>query len=633
MAIIQCPGCGQEVSDKEGSCRYCGFSFHNPSCRSHQTKADMKRRHKITAFVLIGMAVLLSAIIILLITVILPFMDYQNAKKLLKDQEYVAAFAAFEELGNYKDAKKLAAEAQKNIRYTLSNETIISTKTGIGSRIIGFGEKNPYAWEVLTIEDGKALLLATSCIDHMPYHEQNTAVTWENCDLRKYLNEDFYETFSDEEKAMILPVENDNPDHAASGTPGGAKTTDKIFLLSLDEVEKYCSDNVELAEDRSWWLRSPGKDSAHAACVGTLGTVFEDGFSVVQSGNGVRPALWINISSTEDAEKIINDFDFTTKDGKTTIQFGGYTWRLLSIQSGEALFITDDIIEARAYHTTSETTWWSECNLRDYLNTEFYNRFSKQEKLKIAQTKISTPSNNMNYGGDPTYDKIFLLSAEEVETYFPEAYGEDVFGNKDRVAKYQNQPFWWWLRQPGYSHEQAIIVYDDGTIERYGVPIGDVLGVRPAMWLKLISTEPNPNPVSINEDFLADLGCSYGELRKKYGEITKEEHINVAIFWGFDHSPGMYYFESKNEYGEIPNDDDLCYGSLTDAKTLFGDFEGVKSISDVEKELGVSIKCFMDETINGYACTFDYHNYSIYINLGESDTMISEDNSVRVSLK
>lgn len=690
METIQCPECGKDIFNQEKICSHCGFplkksvnkithTWHCVNCGdmtdsaicSHCGKSSterevnmssaenvivcdpndnknlpIKKSKKVSKKIILSLicsAALISVMVILSITIILPDMEYNHAKELLQSEDYVAAFAAFEKLGDYKDAKKYAEEAQKNVRYTLSNEKIISIKSGIGSTVVGFGENTPYTWEILTIEDGKALLLSTKLVDNMPYHEQNSEITWKDCDLREWLNNDFYKTFSDEERAMIIPVENDNSPNETYGTSSGEKTTDKIFLLSIDEAEKYCENYSDLTQDSSWWLRSSGKDNAHAACVGKTGTVFTDGFNVGRSGNGVRPALWINISSTDKAEKIIENFQFSTRDGKTTIPFGGYTWQLLDIQNNEALFITEDIIELKPYHTSSQTTWWSESDIRNYLNGEFYNKFNEQEKLKIAQAQVTTPSHNGNYGGDPCVDKIFLLSMEEVEQYFPTAYGEDLFGNKKRVAKYQGQPYWWWLRQPGFSHEQAIIVYADGTIEPYGANVNSVLGVRPAMWLKLINTEYSQTKVNINNNFLSDIGSTYSEMKRKYGEVTKTACFNGGRYFVFETGSGMYFFKAPNgditfmdESGNMKSDideDSVCFLVKANITTFFNDFEGLKPIVDVEQELGVPIECFEDEMEGGYGCSFDYKNYSISISLGDSETVISEGSTVTVAIK
>lgn len=48
-------------------------------------------------------------------------------------------------------------------------------------------------------------------------------------------------------------------------------------------------------ESQRWWLRSIGYSDECAACVNYNGWIDHNGGIVCVSGNGVRPALWINI--------------------------------------------------------------------------------------------------------------------------------------------------------------------------------------------------------------------------------------------------------------------------------------------------------------------------------------------------
>lgn len=91
-----------------------------------------------------------------------------------------------------------------------------------------------------------------------------------------------------------------NADNKEYGIPGGNDTTDKIFLLSIDEVNKYFPSNNErkatLPSGTSccWWLRSPGSLRDSVARVYTVG-VITDQFAVCDYETAVRPALWINL--------------------------------------------------------------------------------------------------------------------------------------------------------------------------------------------------------------------------------------------------------------------------------------------------------------------------------------------------
>ena len=171
-------------------------------------------------------------------------------------------------------------------------------------------------WLVLDKKDGKALLISKYCLDAKEYdkNENNESVTWETSTLRQWLNSCFInEVFTDEEKALICDTYLQNPDNPEYGTDGGNDTTDKVFLLSIDETSKYLSDKIvrkaeatDYAKDKGifvseengkswWWMRSPGSDYLCASCMGNDGFVHGDGQMIEDRTCGVRPAMWVNI--------------------------------------------------------------------------------------------------------------------------------------------------------------------------------------------------------------------------------------------------------------------------------------------------------------------------------------------------
>jgi hypothetical protein len=199
--------------------------------------------------------------------------------------------------------------------------------------LIQFGS---YNWRVLDIQDGKALILSDMLIElHIPYHSDGGEITWERSSIRQYLNDTLYDSiFNDDERelfAEILLINNDNPWY---GTDGGNDTTDRIFLLSIEEVVKYFGDSGQL-HDRpiwdfgmasgisdeydssriahfedfvqnnslehgvAWWLRSTGEDNNKAATISRGGSINIDGLDVSLSehNGGVRPALWLILDS------------------------------------------------------------------------------------------------------------------------------------------------------------------------------------------------------------------------------------------------------------------------------------------------------------------------------------------------
>lgn len=194
------------------------------------------------------------------------------------------------------------------------------------------------------------------------------------------------------------------------------------------------------------------------------------------------------------------------------IVFGNYKWRVLDIHNNTALIITEYIIEQRAYHDAYKDITWADCSLRNYLNSEFYNKFTEADKSRIIPV-INKNFDNHWYGskgGADTRDSIFLLSLEEVtcqyfgdsssKLYNPGKNQRYWFERKDennskRIARLEGMEWntWWWLRSPGRVNVKAVYVHGDGNIGIQGNNIlkgnisdGKCLGgVRPALWLKV----------------------------------------------------------------------------------------------------------------------------------------------------
>lgn len=198
------------------------------------------------------------------------------------------------------------------------------------------------------------------------------------------------------------------------------------------------------------------------------------------------------------------------------IKFGKYEWRVLDIENSAALIVTENIVALRAYHNKSGDITWADCELREYLNTEFFNDFTEAEKVKILATTVKNCDNPWfdTTGGDDTIDRIFLLSIEEVVCkYFgdssenlqvPNGKYKYWFTRKDvnndkRISTYLGHIWWWWLRSPGRKQVKAVYIHGDGNIGIQGNsalkcnlsgvyhPVNNDVrgGVRPALWMKL----------------------------------------------------------------------------------------------------------------------------------------------------
>lgn len=174
--------------------------------------------------------------------------------------------------------------------------------------------KEAIEWLVLDIQDGKALLLSKYALEGKSYNKEYEAITWENCTLRSWLNNEFYhEAFSNAEKNGINTTTVVAEDNQRHGTEAGNDTQDKVFLLSKNEAEKYFSSDEEricwptayatydgawsYGESGScwWWLRSPGNDEDNANIVSSTGFLGWNGDIVSEHRGPVRPAMWVSI--------------------------------------------------------------------------------------------------------------------------------------------------------------------------------------------------------------------------------------------------------------------------------------------------------------------------------------------------
>lgn len=203
---------------------------------------------------------------------------------------------------------------KNEINWDLNNDVIIN-----GSKYHktenNYFKYEPIKWRVLHYENSEAFLLTDAILDSQPYHSENEEIDWEKSSIRAWLNNEFInKAFSNEENKAINTVELINKDNSKYGTQGGKNTSDKLFLLSLSEVDeteeskeygfwdkktRKCKNDNFSEETYFWWLRSPGNSSHDAAGVYYYGWVFGYGYDVQEPAGGIRPALYLNLSSSD----------------------------------------------------------------------------------------------------------------------------------------------------------------------------------------------------------------------------------------------------------------------------------------------------------------------------------------------
>lgn len=143
----------------------------------------------------------------------------------------------------------------------------------------------PIVWRIYEKKDGRAYFWSHMVLDYAPFSSENCS--WENSDIRAWLNGDFYENaFTDEEKIHIYFSEIDNE----TAPP----TKDYVFLptpfdATADRFHQDHQQEMSIAA-QSRYAELTGKESTHASY-----------WSRIISNNGKPYYIYTLTNATEDA--------------------------------------------------------------------------------------------------------------------------------------------------------------------------------------------------------------------------------------------------------------------------------------------------------------------------------------------
>ena len=187
---------------------------------------------------------------------------------------------------------------------------------------------DPICWDVLDKDGDAMLLISHDVIDYQRFSDSYNCVIWEDSQIRTWLNEEFYtDAFDKETQARIKGYVTSGVDEANQESRGDA--TDRIFLLSQKEIEKYYGHKLpkaeallckpskavlqryeeikqqrvrekipfaesapDVTEGISWMLRSTGKSKNHISIIRGDGYYSQ---CMADYYQGVRPAMWIDV--------------------------------------------------------------------------------------------------------------------------------------------------------------------------------------------------------------------------------------------------------------------------------------------------------------------------------------------------
>lgn len=180
-------------------------------------------------------------------------------------------------------------------------------------------------------------------------------------------------------------------------------------------------------------------------------------------------------------------------------------WLVLDRVGSSVLLLSRYGLDTQPYHETDASVTWETCSLRKWLNSAFLETaFTPNEWRAINVTRVDNSKQQGDSGWDgvdaaATYDEVFLLSYAEANRYLGVTYENtenlaaraaptdfakqrDVGFNTACLTAAGEYASGWWLRSPGYTTEEAALVWMDGSL--WGIPVGnDCFCVRPAIWV------------------------------------------------------------------------------------------------------------------------------------------------------
>ncbi len=276
---------------------------------------------------------------------------YERAISLSEAGFVEEAYDMFSSMKGYKESNDYCKKLSVDVREKRYNQTLDDIKNGtvdinvakIGDvillgRYIQYNEFGvlPIRWIVLDEKDGNLLVLCEKALALLPYHNErlndSSHIIWKNSTIRQFLKDDFsHQAFNTDEVSIIQDTPVITNDYFGDGSYDAVETTDKLFLLSFEEVQKYI-DSINLSCEPSeyackklikpmqycdWWLRttmhntgshyiderngayyideSNGMDYNPSLNVVTWdGCHFEAGSNIYFDPYAVRPAMWIS---------------------------------------------------------------------------------------------------------------------------------------------------------------------------------------------------------------------------------------------------------------------------------------------------------------------------------------------------
>ncbi len=170
--------------------------------------------------------------------------------------------------------------------------------------------------------------------------------------------------------------------------------------------------------------------------------------------------------------------------------------------------ISNECLFVAPYSNESDETTWAESSLRAYLNNEFYSEaFDTDEQGYIYSANLSNLPNSTFPdvdAGPMTSDNVFIPSYADYGTFFDwtlsavaeftPAAKAALEGIEDKDSYVENS---WWMRNPGSSLKNAMVLNNDGEmVTDNGEAVKKLCGVRVGIWVEVDGINATPKPTA-----------------------------------------------------------------------------------------------------------------------------------------
>lgn len=334
-----CKQCGEETPDGFVFCRHCGAKL------DYSQKGSMQKpKNKKPIVVILGLIVLVAVVVFagkLVKNAVKHSFEVKNASESMsqakKTNEVIELESSFvtntnnniatnsvveevlKEVKELSDANEIVSNEQlrqiyKNQKINTGNVIKLGTYIQDGDKGT---KKTSIEWKVVKIKNGEALLIAQHGLDCKPFNEYNNETYWERCTLRKWLNDEFYNTaFTEEEKKALIKHRVGTAKNKISNTRSGNPTYDYVAIPSEGELDSYlptpnsrkakasvysvlrgafASTEPSIFGNGYYWLRTGGTNRQFAMVVDPYGVADSNGQVVIANNIMVRPEIWVKV--------------------------------------------------------------------------------------------------------------------------------------------------------------------------------------------------------------------------------------------------------------------------------------------------------------------------------------------------